>query len=57
MLANLVCSAYKAPYAQTAHDYLKQATLKSDLDQVIMGRQAINKIDVLEKLKHVYVPA
>ena len=50
-------STYKAEYAGLAQDYFEQVSLNVDLNQMILARKAINRIDVLEKLKSITIPA
>lgn len=57
MLAAGMRSTYKATYARKAQDYFVQVSLDLDLNQMILARKAINKIDVLEKLKCITIPA
>ncbi|MDJ0702438.1 MAG: alpha/beta hydrolase [Leptolyngbyaceae cyanobacterium MO_188.B28] len=56
-LAKGVCSIYQASYAQAAQDYFRQVSLKVDLNQMIRVRRAINRIDVLEQLQDIVIPA
>lgn len=56
-LARGMSSTYKATYAREAEEYFVQASLNLDLNQMILARKAINKIDVLEQLKCITVPA
>lgn len=55
-LANSISQTYRADYAQGAQTYFKQVCLTSNLDQLILARQAINQIDVLEQLSDVTIP-
>ena len=48
---------YKATYATLAQNYFEQISLNVDLNQMILARKAINRIDVLEKLKSITIPA
>lgn len=57
LLSRSMASTYKAPFAREAREYFLEASLKADLDQLILARKAINKIDVIEKLKRVDIPS
>ncbi|MEM1242370.1 MAG: alpha/beta hydrolase [Cyanobacteria bacterium P01_H01_bin.26] len=57
LLANGIHQTYRAEHAQAAQAYFDKASLKVDLNQLILARQAINQIDVLEKLGTVTIPA
>jgi pimeloyl-ACP methyl ester carboxylesterase len=57
MLAKGMSSTYKAAYAQAARDYFEQVSLTVDLNQMILARKAINRIDVLDELKKLHLPA
>lgn len=46
-------STYKADYAYRARDYFREVFPKIDLKQTLLARKAINKIDVLDKLKSI----
>ncbi|HFQ94909.1 MAG TPA: alpha/beta fold hydrolase, partial [Anaerolineae bacterium] len=48
-LAKSMASVYKAPFASQAKEYFSQASLHVDLDQLILARKAINKIDAIQK--------
>jgi pimeloyl-ACP methyl ester carboxylesterase len=52
-----MASAYKATYAGRAREYMEKTSLDADFDQLILARKAINKIDVLDKLKVFEQPA
>lgn len=56
MLARVMRKTYKASYAQEACNYFENACLKVDLNQMILARKAINKIDLLAKLKTIKTP-
>ncbi|MBE9040756.1 alpha/beta hydrolase [Oscillatoriales cyanobacterium LEGE 11467] len=47
---------YSQSYAQPARDYFQKVSLNLDLNQMILARKAINKIDDLEKLKSITLP-
>ena len=51
LLSKSMASTYKAPFAQEEREYFVEVSLKADFDQLIFTRKAINKIDVIEKLK------
>lgn len=55
-LANSIGYTYRADYAQGAQAYFKQVCLTADMDQLILARQAINQIDILEHLSAVTIP-
>ena len=57
LLANSIHQIYRAEHAQTAQAYFDKASLKVDLNQLILARQAINQIDILDKLRTVTIPA
>lgn len=57
MLAKGMMSVYSADYAHTARDYFGQMTPTVDLDQMIRARTAINRIEVLEELRSIILPA
>ena len=48
---------YKAEYAALAQDYFERVSLNVDLNQIVLARKAINRIDVLDKLKSITIPA
>ena len=50
-------STYKATYAALAQDYFSLVSLNVDLHQMVLARKAINRIDVLDKLKSITIPA
>lgn len=50
--AKLMASSYKQDFAKQARNYLTKTLFKANLDQLILARKAINKIDILEKLKN-----
>ena len=54
-LAKVMDHTYRADKA--ARDYFCQVCLHSDLDQLILARKAINRIDGLQSLNNVTVPA
>lgn len=56
VLAKGMVSAYKAPFARLAQEYMEAAMLKVDFDQVILSRKAINQIDVIGKIDGAQVP-
>ena len=56
-LVKVMDHTYRAAYTQAARDYFCQVCLRSDLNQLILSRKAINRIDGLERLKNVTVPA
>lgn len=49
-LAKGMESTYKADFAYRARNYFKEICLEVDLEQMVLARKAINKIDVLDKL-------
>lgn len=57
ILSKGMASSYKADYAIFAKDYFQKVSLTVDLNQMVLARKAINKINVLEKLKSIKVPA
>lgn len=57
LLAKAMGLTYQAPYAQAARAYFEQVSLTADLDQLILARRAINRIDGLRQLQTVTVPA
>ncbi|ESA36886.1 alpha beta hydrolase [Leptolyngbya sp. Heron Island J] len=56
-LVKMMDATYGADHTQTARDYFCQVCLHADLNQLILARKAINRVDVLEQLKTVTVPA
>lgn len=50
MLAKGMTAAYKAPFAEQAREYFRQVSLKVDFDQLILSRQAVNRIDAIGKI-------
>ena len=50
-------STYKPLYAREAQEYFERVSLNVDLNQMILARKAINRIDVLEKLSAITTPA
>lgn len=55
--AKIMSSTYKAPYASIAKDYFYEVSKMADYDQLIMARNAINKIDILGELPRVSCPS
>ncbi|MGR3277326.1 alpha/beta fold hydrolase [Acaryochloris marina NIES-2412] len=55
-MAKGLASTYKAPFARQAKDYFSQVALEADFDQLILARRAINRIDVVEQLRHLKIP-
>lgn len=51
-LAKGMESTYKAEHAYRAKNYFKKICLQVDLEQMVLARKAINKIDVLDKLRN-----
>lgn len=56
MLSKGMHSTYKATYAREAQEYFERVSLNVDLNQIILARKAINRINVLEKLKAINIP-
>jgi pimeloyl-ACP methyl ester carboxylesterase len=56
-LAKLMSAPYRAAFAQRARAYFSEAMVEADLDQLILARKAINRIDVLEELSTIDVPS
>lgn len=56
MLAKSMASVYKAPFAQQAREYFSEVSLQADLDQLILARKAINKIDAIQKINGDQIP-
>ena len=50
-------STYKEEYAGLAQDYFERVSLNVDLNQMILARKAINRINFLDKLKSITIPA
>ena len=57
MLGRLMASAYSAPFAQQARQYFTEVSADADLDQLILARKAINRVDLLDEMRGVDVPA
>lgn len=57
MLSKAMKSVYKANHAAVARAYFEKVSLSARLDQLILARQAINKIDVLSDLQQLHKPA
>lgn len=57
VLAKSMKSTYKATFAKDAQDYFIQVSNQADFDQLILARKAINKIDVLDRLKDLDIPS
>ncbi|MEM7649461.1 MAG: alpha/beta hydrolase, partial [Cyanobacteria bacterium P01_A01_bin.70] len=55
-MAKGMAFTYKAPFAKPAKDYFSQVALAADFDQLILARRAINRIDVVEQLRHLKIP-
>lgn len=47
---------YKEDYAIRARDYFGQVSWNVDLNQMVLARKAINRLDKLENLKQVTIP-
>ncbi|MEM6424565.1 MAG: alpha/beta fold hydrolase [Cyanobacteria bacterium P01_D01_bin.128] len=56
-MAKGMASTYKAPFAKPAKDYFSRVALEADFDQLILARRAINRVDVVEQLRHLKIPA
>ena len=56
-LVRVMAHTYRAAHTQTARDYFCQVCLHSDLNQLILSRKAINRVDGLKRLENVTVPA
>jgi len=56
MLARGMESAYKAPFAKGAQEYLSQQMLGVDFEQLILARKAINTIDAIGKIAGERIP-
>ncbi|MCG8348213.1 MAG: alpha/beta hydrolase [Chloroflexales bacterium] len=56
MLAKGMALTYKASFAHQAKEYFSRVSLKADFDQLILARQAINKIDVIQKINGDHMP-
>ncbi len=56
MLAKGMAATYKAPFAATARDYFRKASLEVDLGQLILARKAINKIAAIRKIDGDRIP-
>jgi pimeloyl-ACP methyl ester carboxylesterase len=57
MLAMGMASTYKADHAILAKEYFNNVCMDIDLNQMIVARKAINKINILERLKEVNIPS
>lgn len=57
VLSKAMKSVYKAEYAFLAAEYMEKISLHARIDQWILARQAINKINVLNDLKWLQKPA
>ncbi|MCJ8281009.1 MAG: alpha/beta hydrolase [Rivularia sp. ALOHA_DT_140] len=57
MLSKGMHSTYKATYAREAQEYFEKVSLNIDFNQIILARKAINRINVLESLKSITIPA
>ncbi len=56
-LAKGMASTYKADFAYRARNYFVEMSSRADLEQLILSRKAINKIDILDQLDMHDVPA
>jgi len=57
MLAKGMASTYKANHAILAKEYFSNVCMDIDLNQMVIARKAINKINILTKLKKVNIPS
>ena len=55
-MAKGMASTYQAAFAQPAKDYFSQMALEADFEQLILARQAINRIDIVEQLRTLKIP-
>lgn len=56
LLAKGMASAYKVPFAERAREYFGRVSLQVDFDQLVLARQAINKIDALGQIDGTRIP-
>lgn len=56
-LAKGMSFTYKSDFAYRAKEYFESTCQEIDLDQMILARKAINKIDILDKLKPLSITA
>ncbi len=56
ILTKGVVLAYNAPFAYKAREYFLQVSLQVDIDQLILARKAINKIDAIGKIDGDQIP-
>jgi len=56
MMAKGMAATYKAPYAKRARDYFVKQSLDANIDQLILARKAINKIDAIGKIDGDRIP-
>ena len=55
-LAKGMAAAYNKPYAAKARDYLQQASVKADFEQLILARKAINRADLIGTIDGKAIP-
>ena len=56
MMARSMAATYKAPFAKRARDYFVSQSHDVDIDQLILARKAINKIDAIGKIDGERIP-
>lgn len=57
LLAKAISGAYRAPFASEARKYFVQCTLESDLQQLLLARQTINRAKFRAALGAVEIPS
>ncbi|MEL7521925.1 MAG: alpha/beta hydrolase, partial [Cyanobacteria bacterium J06553_1] len=56
-MAKTIQATYTAPYASAAQAYFGKASEAVDLNQLLLARKAINRVDILKQLQDVTIPA
>ncbi len=56
MLAKSMAATYKAPFARRARDYFMAQSQTADIQQMILARKAINRIDAIGKIDGARIP-
>jgi len=57
LMAKTLQATYSSPYANAAQAYFSAASEGVNLDQLLLARKAINRIDILEQLQDITMPA
>ena len=57
VFASAMAAAYKQEFAREAREYMYRMSLAADFDQLLTARKAINKVNLLDRLRKLNLPA